>query len=148
MGQPDAVQILAGLVASLEAEDGSLAIPGLYRTVAKTGARQLRRIRSLPFQERKFRASAAMRPGTRFVGEKAYSVWERLWTRPALTVIALEAHPLQGSSNQVLDSARARLSLRTVPDNSLPMVTERVGCSVPLADTVSVRLPRRSSSVT
>ena len=39
-------------------------------------------------------------------------------------------------------------TLRTVPDNSLPMVTERVGCSVPLADTVSVRLPRRSSSVT
>ncbi len=113
---PDAVRILAGLVASLEGEDGSLAIPGLYRTVAKTGARQLRRIRSLPFEEGKFRASAAMRPGTRFVGEKAYSVWERLWTRPALTVIALEAHPLQGSSNQVIDSARARLSLRTVPD--------------------------------
>ena len=113
---PDAVRILAGLVASLEGEDGSLAIPGLYRTVAKTGARQLRRIRSLPFHERKFRASAAMKPGTRFVGEKAYSVWERLWTRPALTVIALEAHPLRGSSNQVLDSARARLSLRTVPD--------------------------------
>jgi acetylornithine deacetylase/succinyl-diaminopimelate desuccinylase-like protein len=43
-------------------------------------------------------------------------VWERLWTRPALTVIALEAHPLQGSSNQIVDAARARLSLRTVPD--------------------------------
>ena len=113
---PDAVRILTGLVASLEGEDGSLAIPGLYRTVAKTGARQLRRIRALPFEERKFRASAAMKPGTRLVGEKAYSVWERLWTRPALTVIALEAHPLQGSSNQVIDSARARLSLRTVPD--------------------------------
>jgi len=31
-------------------------------------------------------------------------------------VIALEAHPLQGSSNQILDAARARLSMRTVPD--------------------------------
>ena len=56
-----------------------------------------------------------MKPGTRYVGERAYSVWERLWTRPALTVIALEAHPFAGSSNQVIDSARARLSLRTVP---------------------------------
>jgi acetylornithine deacetylase/succinyl-diaminopimelate desuccinylase-like protein len=113
---PDSVRILARLIADLERPDGSLNVPGLYRRVAKTGARQLRRIRALPFDEAKFRASAAMRPGTRFVGERAYSVWERLWTRPSLTVIALEAHPLQGSSNQVIDSARARLSLRTVPD--------------------------------
>jgi acetylornithine deacetylase/succinyl-diaminopimelate desuccinylase-like protein/uncharacterized protein YdeI (YjbR/CyaY-like superfamily) len=113
---PDAVRILARLLADLEHPDGSLNVPGLYRSVARSGARQLRRIRALPFEESKFRRSAAMRPGTRFVGEKAYSVWERLWTRPSLTVIALEAHPIPGSSNQIVDSARARLSLRTVPD--------------------------------
>jgi acetylornithine deacetylase/succinyl-diaminopimelate desuccinylase-like protein len=113
---PDAVRILARLIADLERRDGSLNVPGLYRTVAKTSAGQLRRMRSLPFDEARFRASAAMKPGTRLVGEKGYSVWERLWTRPSLTVIALEAHPVQGSSNQIIDSARARLSLRTVPD--------------------------------
>jgi len=112
---PDAVRILARLVAGLEKKDGSLDVPGLYRDVATPGQRQLRRIRALPFSEKKFRASAAMRPGTRFVGERAYSVFERLWTRPALTVIALEAHEIAGSSNQVIDAARARLSLRTVP---------------------------------
>ncbi len=112
---PDAVRILARLIASLEKKDGSLDVPGLYARVATPGKRQLRRIRALPFREPKFRASAAMRPGTRFVGERRYSVWERLWTRPALTVIALEAHELAGSSNQVIDAARARLSLRTVP---------------------------------
>ena len=36
----------------------------------------------------------------------------------------------------------------TVPESSLPTLTERVGCSVPLADTLSVRLPLRSSVVT
>ena len=36
----------------------------------------------------------------------------------------------------------------TVPESSLPMFTARVGCSVPLADTVSVRLPLRRASVT
>jgi acetylornithine deacetylase/succinyl-diaminopimelate desuccinylase-like protein len=110
------VRILARLVADLEGSNGKLNVPGLYRAVAKTEAKQLRRIRSLPFRERAFRSAAAMRPGTRFVGERAYSVWERLWTRPSLTVIALEAHPVQGSSNQIIDAARARLSLRTVPD--------------------------------
>jgi acetylornithine deacetylase/succinyl-diaminopimelate desuccinylase-like protein len=113
---PDAVRILARLIARLEGPDGSLNVPGLYRSVAKTPARQLRRMRSLPFDEAKFRSSAAMKPGTRLVGEKGRSVWERLWTRPSLTVIALEAHPVRGSSNQIVDAARARLSLRTVPD--------------------------------
>jgi acetylornithine deacetylase/succinyl-diaminopimelate desuccinylase-like protein len=28
----------------------------------------------------------------------------------------MESHPIQGSSNQIVDSARARLSLRTVPN--------------------------------
>jgi acetylornithine deacetylase/succinyl-diaminopimelate desuccinylase-like protein len=113
---PDAVRILTELIAGLEAKDGGLAVPGLYARVATTGKKQLRRMRALPFDEGKFRASAAMKPGTRLVGEQAYSVWERLWTRPSLTVIALEAQKVQGSANQILDAARARLSLRTVPD--------------------------------
>ena len=34
----------------------------------------------------------------------------------SLTVIAFEAQPILGSSNQILDSARARISMRTVPN--------------------------------
>ena len=56
-----------------------------------------------------------MLPGVRLGGEKRFSVYERLWTRPALTVIALEARPFLGSSNQIIEAARARLSLRIVP---------------------------------
>lgn len=112
---PDAVRILSRLIAGLEGTGGRLDVPGLYREVATTGARQLRRMRELPFEEAAFRRSAAMMTGTRLVGEETYSVWERLWTRPSLTVIALEAAPVEGSSNRIQDSARARLSLRTVP---------------------------------
>jgi acetylornithine deacetylase/succinyl-diaminopimelate desuccinylase-like protein len=39
-----------------------------------------------------------------------------VWREPALTVIALEASPIEGSSNQIVDGARARISLRTAPD--------------------------------
>jgi acetylornithine deacetylase/succinyl-diaminopimelate desuccinylase-like protein len=113
---PDATRILMRIIASLQRKDGRLDVPGLYRAVATTGPKQMRRIRALPFDERKFRSAAAMKPGTKLVGEQRYSVWERLWTRPSLTVIALESHPLQGSSNQILDAARARLSMPTVPD--------------------------------
>jgi acetylornithine deacetylase/succinyl-diaminopimelate desuccinylase-like protein len=112
---PDPVQILCAMVADLRAKDGSLNVPGLYRTVARPGAKQLARIRKLPLSESKFKKDSGMLPGVRLWGEKKYSLLERLWTRPALTVIALEARPFLGSSNQIIEGARARLSLRTVP---------------------------------
>jgi acetylornithine deacetylase/succinyl-diaminopimelate desuccinylase-like protein len=112
---PDAVQILCRLIASLTKSDGSLDVPGLYRKVAKPSAKQLGRIRALPFNEAKYKKEAGMLPGVHLGGEKRFSVYERVWTRPALTVIALEARPFLGSSNQIIEAARARLSLRTVP---------------------------------
>jgi cysteinylglycine-S-conjugate dipeptidase len=112
---PDAVQILCRVIAGLTKADGSLDVPGLYAKVARPSAKQLGRIRSLPFKEAKYKKEAGMLPGVRLGGEKRFSVYERLWTRPALTVIALEARPFLGSSNQIIEAARARLSLRTVP---------------------------------
>ena len=113
---PDPVQILCRLIAGLQAKDGSLNVPGLYKKVAKPSAKQLSRIRKLPFNEAKFKRDAGMMKGMKLGGEAKYSVYERIWTRPSLTVIALEARPLLGSSNQIIDAARARLSLRTVPN--------------------------------
>ena len=112
---PDPVQILCALIADLRAKDGSLNVPGLYKSVARPSAKQLARIRALSFGETKFKREAGMMPGMRLWGEKRYSVYERTWTRPALTVIAFEARPFLGSSNQIIEAARARLSLRTVP---------------------------------
>ena len=113
---PDPVQILSALIADLRNKDGSLNIPGLYKDVARPGKKQLKRIRSLPFDEKKFKKEGGVLPGVKLWGEKGYSVYEQLWTRPSLTVIATESHEFAGSSNQIVDSARARLSLRTVPN--------------------------------
>ncbi len=113
---PDPVQILSRLVADLAAPDGSLNIPGLYRRVEKATPRRRARIRDLPFHEAKYAESSGLLKGVRLSGEKSFSVYERLWTRPSLTVIAFESHPILGSSNQIVDSARARISMRTVPN--------------------------------
>ncbi len=113
---PDPVQVLSRMIADLTAADGKLNVPGLYNKVAKTGAKQIGRIRKLPFREAQFKKEAGLLPGVRLSGEARYSVYERLWTRPSLTVIAMESHPLKGSSNQIVSAARARLSLRTVPN--------------------------------
>jgi acetylornithine deacetylase/succinyl-diaminopimelate desuccinylase-like protein len=113
---PDPVQVLCRMIADLTGRNGELNVPGLYRKVARPSKKQLQRIRKLPFNETKFKREAGMMRGMQLAGEKGYSVYEKLWTRPSLTVIALEARPLKGSSNQIIDSARARLSLRTVPE--------------------------------
>jgi len=113
---PDPVQVLAALLADLRKKDGSLNIPGLYKDVAKPSKAQLKRIRKLPFSEKKFKKEAGLEKGVKLWGEKGYSVYEQIWTRPSLTVIATESHEFAGSSNQIVDSARARLSLRTVPN--------------------------------
>jgi acetylornithine deacetylase/succinyl-diaminopimelate desuccinylase-like protein len=113
---PDPVQVLCRLIADLTAPDGSLRIPGLYRRVARATPRQRARIRRLPFDPARFARSTGLLQGVRLCGERAFSVYERIWARPSLTVIAFESHPILGSSNQILDSARARISMRTVPD--------------------------------
>jgi acetylornithine deacetylase/succinyl-diaminopimelate desuccinylase-like protein len=112
---PDPVQILCAMIADLRKPNGALNVPGLYATVTRPSAKQLARIRKLPVSEAKFKKDAGMLPGVRLWGEPQYSLLERWWTRPALTVIALEARPFHGSSNQIIEAARARLSLRTVP---------------------------------
>src|SRR5712691_8609492 len=45
---PDPVQLLSRLIADLQAKDGSLNVPGLYRMVSKPGKKQSQRIRALP----------------------------------------------------------------------------------------------------
>jgi hypothetical protein len=55
-----------------------------------------------------FKKDSGMLPGMALWGERKFSPLERMWTRPALTVIALEARQFQGSSNQIIEAARAR----------------------------------------
>src|SRR6202011_2331270 len=43
------------------------------------------------------------------------SVWERLWLRPALSVIGIDSHAIDGSSHQIVAHAAARISVRLGP---------------------------------
>jgi acetylornithine deacetylase/succinyl-diaminopimelate desuccinylase-like protein len=145
---PDPVQILCKLIAGLTKDDGSLDVPGLYAMVAKPSKKQLGRIRALPFSEAKFKKEASMMPGMKLTGEKGYSVYEKLWTRPSLTVIAFEARQFQGSSNQIIDAARARLSLRTVPNidgnKAAALLKKRLTRKAPFGAKVSVKTSRKA----
>jgi acetylornithine deacetylase/succinyl-diaminopimelate desuccinylase-like protein len=145
---PDPVQILCKLIAGLTKDDGSLDVPGLYKMVAKPSRKQAARLRALKFDEAKFQCEAAMLKGMSLAGEKGYSVYEKLGTRPSLTIIALEARQFQGSSNQIIDAARARLSLRTVPNidgnKAAALLKKRLESKPPFGAKVTVKTSRKA----
>ncbi len=123
---PDPVVALCKILGGLIREDGTIDIPGFYKDVRKVTAKERARLKTLPFNEKKFRADGGLVQGLKLSGEKQFTVYERLWARPALTVIALEASPIKGSSNQIVDSARARVSVRIVPNQKPKEILERL----------------------
>jgi acetylornithine deacetylase/succinyl-diaminopimelate desuccinylase-like protein len=112
----DPVQAMAKILATLSDAEGTVAVPGLLEQVRAPSPVERAELAKLPFDEAKFRSDGGVLPGVRLVGEAAYTPFERTWVRPSITVIALEASPIKGSSNQIVPSARARISLRLVPD--------------------------------
>lgn len=113
---PDPVMALCVILSRLVTADGVPADPAVRAGIREPVASVKERIRALSFDAAEFAEQAGMLPGVRLAGESEYSVWERLWTRPSLTIIALEASPVAGSSNQIIEAARARVTIRIVPD--------------------------------
>jgi acetylornithine deacetylase/succinyl-diaminopimelate desuccinylase-like protein len=102
---PDAVKILCEQLASLRLDESDVAV---------LDDDERRNLESLRFDANRIRKDAGLRDGVALLVSD--DIPEHLWTRPAITIIAFEARPLAGAFNQILDSARARLSIRTVPN--------------------------------
>jgi acetylornithine deacetylase/succinyl-diaminopimelate desuccinylase-like protein len=111
---PDAATALARLLARLVDPRGVVAVPGLAADAPELSPAERARLAALPFDERRFREQAGF-AGAALTGEAERPVYERLWARPAASVIGLEAMPLREASNQLLAEARARVSLRLAP---------------------------------
>ncbi|WJK37443.1 dipeptidase [Solwaraspora sp. WMMA2065] len=100
---PDALTALCRLLATLHDEAGDVAVPGL---VGRTGA-------AVDLPEQRLRAEAGMVDGVRFTGTGALT--DRLWTKPALAVLGIDAPATDGAPNALVPAARAKLSLRLAP---------------------------------
>jgi acetylornithine deacetylase/succinyl-diaminopimelate desuccinylase-like protein len=108
---PDAILVLCTILARLQRDDGTLAIPGLDDRV-RTDDAQRTALRALPFDAGRLRRDLGLADGVRLLADSM----EPVWMQPSLTVTAIEAVPIAQAANQIADAARARLSLRTVRD--------------------------------
>ena len=100
---PDALTALCRLVATLHDERGNVAIAGL---VSRPGP-------DLEYPADRLAAESGVLPGVDYLGDGP--VTERLWTRPAVSVIGIDATPVDRASNTLAPSARAKISLRLAP---------------------------------
>lgn len=101
---PDALTALSRLLATLHHEDGSVAVPGLVDEDLP-GA--------IEYPEDQIREEARPVPGVEMIGKG--SVSSRLWSRPAVSVLAVDAPPVAEAINQLVPAARAKVSMRIPP---------------------------------
>ncbi|MBT2456692.1 dipeptidase [Streptomyces sp. ISL-86] len=101
---PDALAALIQLLASLRAEDGSTTVDGLASDAVWEG---------LQYPEADFRADAKVLDGVGLIGEG--TIADRLWARPAVTVLGIDCPPVVGATPSVHASAGALISLRVPP---------------------------------
>lgn len=100
---PDALTVLARTLAALHDDAGRVAVQGIASGDADP----------LDLAEDEVRGWTGARPGLRTIGDGALTA--RLWRRPAISVIGIDAPSVHDSSNQLVPSARARVSMRIPP---------------------------------
>ena len=127
---PDPVTALARVIASLVDERGDVAVEGLWEDVRPPTEPERVPIPGLDDDGAAFARAIGTRPGVQLVGDPEVTLHERLWFRPSLTVIGIDAHPIKGSSNQIVARATARVSLRLAPGQEPDRVIEQLRAHV------------------
>ena len=119
---PNPATALARVIASFHDLDGRIAIDGFYDDVVEWDEKTRDQIRSLPFDEDEFRKAVG---ATALIGERGWSVLERLWIRPTCEVNGLLAGWTGEGAKTVLPAkAMAKVSFRLVPDQRPARVRE------------------------
>lgn len=128
---PDALAALIRLLDSLRAEDGSTTVDGLTADARWEG---------LEYGEEQFRSDAKVLDGVELIGDG--SVADRLWARPAVTVVGIDCPPVVGATPSVQAGARAQISLRVPPGvdaaEATKLLTAHLEAHVPWGARVSV----------
>ena len=100
---PDALTSLCRLLATLHDAEGNVAVAGLVSGKAA----------DLEYPESRLRAEAGVTEGVQLVGSGSFV--DRMWSRPAISVLALDATPVARASNTLSPVARAKVGMRVAP---------------------------------
>ncbi len=138
---PDALTVLVRLLASLHDDDGNVAVEGLH---ASSRSREDRtgeaRAVDVDYTPQRVRSDTGLLDGVHEIGSG--SVAQRLWAKPAITVVGFDATPVARASNTLTPRARAKVSLRVAPGGDaaehLNALTRHLELHVPWGAKVTV----------
>lgn len=132
---PDALIAMSRVLASLHNSDGDVTVPGLLHgdwDGHDDDADELRR-------------SAGVLPGVEFAGTGTLA--ERLYVRPSITAIGLDAPAVDGAGNAIVPTASARVSARLAPEqdpsDAARAIVEHIRAVAPWGATVDTAVRHR-----
>ncbi|NBW73291.1 MAG: dipeptidase [Microbacteriaceae bacterium] len=120
---PDAMIPMIKVLASLHDDQGNVAVKGLktYPFV------------EIPYSEENLRQDSSLLPEVAQIGSGG--IMERIWGKPSLTVIGMDLPSVALSSNTLLPSVSAKISLRIAPgqdpDEALVALQDHLRTNVP-----------------
>jgi acetylornithine deacetylase/succinyl-diaminopimelate desuccinylase-like protein len=100
---PDALTALVRLLATMHDDDGNVAVAGLHVGRAAAVDRDADWVRT----------ESGLLEGVSEIGSG--TVAQRLWAKPAITVIGIDTTSIASASNTLIPSARAKVSIRVAP---------------------------------
>jgi acetylornithine deacetylase/succinyl-diaminopimelate desuccinylase-like protein len=124
---PDALVALSRMIASLHDDAGDVAVAGLARSDWP----------GRPVEEGPLRDAAGILDGVGLVGSGAIA--ERLYTRPSITAIGLDAPDVDTAGNAIVPTARARISARLAPEDDPHAAGEAIAAHLRAAAPWGVR---------
>jgi acetylornithine deacetylase/succinyl-diaminopimelate desuccinylase-like protein len=129
---PDALTTLTRLLATMHDNAGDVAIAGLVQGAASP----------LDYPEDRFRVEAGILEGVELIGTGR--LVDRMWTRPSVTVLGIDAPPTNAAPNALVPTARAKISVRLAPgDNAgkaYEVIKSHLESHVPWGASVTVML--------
>jgi acetylornithine deacetylase/succinyl-diaminopimelate desuccinylase-like protein len=101
---PDAITALVRMIATLHDAEGNVAVAGLKFSEAS----------DLDYPEQRLREESGLLDGVELIGTG--SILTRMWTKPSITTIGIDAPSVATSSNTLVPQAAAKISMRIAPD--------------------------------
>jgi len=100
---PDALTVLVRLLAGLHDDEGNVAVAGLHEAQAAPVDRGPQWVRT----------ESGLLDGVSEIGSGP--VAQRMWAKPAITVIGIDTTPIAKASNTLIPRASAKISMRIAP---------------------------------
>lgn len=120
---PNPVNILADIISKLKDKNGKITIPGFYDDVLKPSKQEKENLKKLKYSEKEFAKSIGIKKS---VGEKGFSLLERIWSRPTLDCNGIVGgFTGKGAKTIIPSNASAKISMRLVP-NQNPQKIEKL----------------------